>query len=31
MIICDGGDAFWGVEFDSAAATFHNLEFNGEA
>jgi hypothetical protein len=29
LIICDGGDAFWGVEFDPADNTFHNLQFNG--
>ncbi len=28
-IVCDGGDAFWGVEFDPADSTFHNLCFNG--
>ena len=31
VTICDGGDAFWGVEFDPADNTFHNLGFNGEA
>ena len=31
VIVCDGADAFWGVEFDPAAAIFLNLEFNGEA
>jgi hypothetical protein len=31
FVICDGGDAFWGVEFDPSDATFHNLQFNGEA
>jgi hypothetical protein len=29
--VCDGGDHFWGVEFDPSTKTFHNLEFNGEA
>ncbi len=29
VVFCDGGDAFWGVEFDPADNTFHNLEFNG--
>ena len=29
VVVCDGGDAFWGVEFDPADNTFHNLQFNG--
>jgi hypothetical protein len=29
LVICDGGAAFWGVEFDPDDNTFHNLEFNG--
>jgi hypothetical protein len=29
VIICDGGDAFWGAEFDPAENAFHNLQFNG--
>lgn len=29
VIICDGGDAFWGVVFDPADNTFHELQFNG--
>ena len=29
VIICDGGDAFWGVEFDPDDYTFHNIQFNG--
>jgi hypothetical protein len=29
VIICDGGDAFWGVEFDPADNTFHDIQFNG--
>jgi hypothetical protein len=29
IIICDGGEAFWGVEFDPADNTFHNIQFNG--
>jgi len=28
---CDGGDVFWGVEFDPATNSFTNLEFNGDA
>ena len=28
---CDGGDVFWGVEFDSATNSFANLAFNGDA
>ena len=31
VIVCDGGSAFWGVEFDPADNTFHNLETNGNA
>ena len=31
VMVCDGGDAFWGVEFDPIDNTFHNLGFNGEA
>jgi hypothetical protein len=31
IMFCDGGDALWGVEFDPADKTFHNLGFNGEA
>ncbi|HKP04726.1 MAG TPA: hypothetical protein VJU77_15340 [Chthoniobacterales bacterium] len=29
MVICDGGDVFWGVEFDPATRVFTHLEFNG--
>jgi hypothetical protein len=29
LIICDGGDLFWGVEFDPATKTFQHLAFNG--
>jgi hypothetical protein len=29
MVVCDGGDVFWGVEFDPATRTFNHLEFNG--
>jgi hypothetical protein len=29
IIVCDGGDAFWGVEFDPAENTFHEIQFNG--
>ena len=31
VTVCDGGDVFWGVEFDPAENTFQNLQFNGEA
>jgi hypothetical protein len=31
VMVCDGGDAFWGVEFDPTDNAFHNLGFNGEA
>jgi hypothetical protein len=31
VMVCDGGDAFWGVEFDPVDRTFHKLDFNGEA
>ena len=30
VTVCDGGDVFWGVEFDPAENTFQNLQFNGE-
>ena len=30
-MVCDGGDAFWGVQFDPTDGAFHNLGFNGEA
>jgi hypothetical protein len=30
-IVCDGGDDYWGVEFDPATQTFHDLAFNGVA
>lgn len=29
LVVCDGGDAFWGVEFDPATGKFAHLEFNG--
>lgn len=29
IVVCDGGDAFWGVEFDPATNSFAHLEFNG--
>ena len=29
LIICDGGDVFWGVEFDPATNAFQHLAFNG--
>src|SRR5205814_4321209 len=31
VIICDGGDGFWGVEFDPVENTFQHLETNGVA
>jgi hypothetical protein len=31
IIVCDGGDGFWGVEFDPAENTFQHLETNGVA
>jgi hypothetical protein len=27
-VVCDGGDAYWGVEFDPVTRTFRNLSFN---
>jgi len=29
VIVCDGGPAFFGVEFDPQQRTFSNFEFNG--
>jgi hypothetical protein len=29
MIVCDGGEGFWGVLFDIESKTFSNLSFNG--
>lgn len=29
LVVCDGGDIFWGVEFDPATNTFAHLAFNG--
>jgi hypothetical protein len=29
IIICDGGESCWGVEFDPAESTFSNFESNG--
>jgi hypothetical protein len=29
IVACDGGDVFWGVEFDPATNSFAHLEFNG--
>jgi hypothetical protein len=29
VVACDGGPAFWGVEFDPADNTFHNFGSNG--
>lgn len=31
VIYCDGGDNFWGVEFDPGDNTFHDLKSNGVA
>jgi hypothetical protein len=31
VIVCDGGDAFFGVEFDPATRQFTHLAFNGQA
>lgn len=31
LTVCDGGDVFWGVEFDPADNTFRYLQFNGAA
>jgi hypothetical protein len=31
VVVFDGGEAFWGVEFDPADNTFHNLGSNGWA
>ena len=31
LTVCDGGDVFWGAEFDPADNTFHNVQFNGVA
>lgn len=29
VLVCDGGEDFWGGEYDPAAKTFENFEFNG--
>jgi len=29
--VCDGGDDFWGVEYDPESKTFSSLAFNGSA
>jgi hypothetical protein len=29
VVVCDGGPAFFGVEYDSARKTFAHFEFNG--
>jgi len=29
QVVCDGGPAFFGFEFDPAMGQFSNLEFNG--
>ena len=31
VVVCDGGAAFWGIEFDLSTGTFANLFTNGEA
>ena len=31
IIVCDGGDGFWGVEFDPADNAFHHYASNGVA
>lgn len=31
VMVCDGGEAFFGVEYDPAAKTFAHFEFNGFA
>jgi hypothetical protein len=31
VVVCDGGAAFWGIEFDVASGTFSNLFTNGVA
>ncbi len=30
-MVCDGGDDFWGLEYDPESKAFSALEFNGEA
>jgi hypothetical protein len=31
VVVCDGGDAFWGVMYDPADNTLHDLQSNGVA
>jgi hypothetical protein len=31
VVICDGGDAFWGALYDPQSKTFEDFEFNGVA
>jgi hypothetical protein len=31
IFVCDGGDDFWGVEYDPESKTFSGLDFNGSA
>jgi hypothetical protein len=31
VMVCDGGDAFWGLEYDPASRRFRGLAFNGVA
>jgi len=31
IVVCDGGEAFWGVEYDLGARSFGNLQCNGYA
>ena len=30
-VVCDGGSAFWGAEFDPATNTFSHFDYNGVA
>jgi len=31
VVICDGGEAFWGVVFNPVENIFYDLQFNGIA
>jgi hypothetical protein len=31
IFVCDGGDDFWGLEYDPESKAFSALEFNGDA
>lgn len=31
VFVCDGGDDFWGVEYDPESKAFSGLDFNGSA